>query len=118
LFLYDPLALADMPPGQVAILASPELRSYLQRHCPLESGCVPGRCSSSGAAPTPSYRFLPGTCDRSRLSPVWQQTLQAAAGKPLPWLIAVDEAGHTVLDEAWPGTVEATLATLTKYGGR
>ena len=40
LFLYDPLLLTGMPPGQQAILAAPELRSYLDKHCPLESGCA------------------------------------------------------------------------------
>ena len=45
LFLYDPLTLNDMPPEKQAILASPELRSYLDKHCPLESAahrvCAP-----------------------------------------------------------------------------
>lgn len=117
LFLYDPLTLIDMPPGQQAILAAPEVRSYLDQHCPLESGCVSGKCPRNATTRTPSYRFLPSQADPSHLTPVWQQTLQAAAGKPLPRMIAVNEAGQTVIDQAWPNTVEETLALLKKCGG-
>jgi hypothetical protein len=117
LFLYDPLALIDMPPGQQAVLASPQMRTYLDEHCPLESGCASGRCPLVSTAKTPSYRFLPSNADTARLTPVWQQTLHAAAGKPLPWMIVVNEAGQTVIDQAWPATVDETLKLLQKYGG-
>ena len=49
-----------------------ELRSYLDKHCPLESGCASGHCPLT-ASKTPSYRFLPNNADASRLTPVWQQ---------------------------------------------
>jgi hypothetical protein len=117
LFLYDPLALVDMPPGQQALLAAPELRSYLDRHCPKESGCSGGMCPLLAASPTPSYRFLPNSTDVSRLTPVWQQTWKAAVGRPMPWLIAVNEAGQTVIDQTWPGSVAEALALLQRFGG-
>jgi hypothetical protein len=117
LFLYDPLALIDMPPGQQALLAAPELRTYLDQHCPKESGCANGMCPLTAGPPSPSYRFLPFNADVSRLTPVWQQTCKAAAGKPLPWMIAVNEAGQTVVDQPWPGSVAETLAVLRKFGG-
>jgi hypothetical protein len=117
LFLYDPLTLIDMPPEKQAILASPVLRSYLDKHCPLESGCASGMCPLT-ASKTPSYRFLPANVDVSRLSPVWQQTYRATAAKTPPWMLATNEAGQTVIDRAWPGTVEETLALLQTYGGR
>ena len=116
LFTYDPLTLIDVPPAQQAILASPELRSYLDKHCPLESGCAGGRCPLT-AGKTASYRFLPGNADVSRLAPVWQQTMACAAGKPVPWLIAINEAGQAVIDQAWPASVEETLMLLRKFGG-
>ena len=115
--LRSGLTLIDMPPGQQAILASPELRSYLDKHCPLESGCAAGVCPLT-AGKTPSYRFLPTGADVSRLSPVWQQTYRAAAGKAPPWILATNKAGQTVIDQAWPATVEETLKLLQKYGGR
>ncbi len=117
LFSYDPAAQIDVPPGQQAILASPELRSYLDKHCPLESGCAGGQCPLT-ASKAPSYRFLPVNLDVSRLTPVWQQTAAAVAGKPLPWMIAVNEAGQTVIDQAWPASVEETLKLLKKFGGQ
>jgi len=116
LFLYDPLLLIGMPAGQQAILASPELRSYLDKHCPLESGCAGGVCPLK-AGKTPSYRFLPTTADVSRLSPVWQQTYRSTTGKAVPWMLAVDEAGQTVIDQQWPASVEDTLKLLQKFGG-
>jgi hypothetical protein len=116
LFLYDPMALNEMPPAQQAILAAPELRSYLDRHCPVESGCAAGVCPLA-ASKTPSYRFLPANTDVSRLSPVWQQTCRAAAAKAAPWMLATNTAGQTVIDQAWPGTVEETLTLLKNFGG-
>jgi hypothetical protein len=116
LFLYDPLTLLDMPPEKQAILASPKLRSYLDEHCPVESGCAAGVCPLT-ASKTPSYRFLPTRADVSRLSPVWQQTYRSMAGKAAPWMLATNEAGHTVIDQSWPATVEETLKLLKKYGG-
>ena len=116
LFTYDPLTRTDVPPGQQAILTSPELRSYLDKHCPLESGCASGRCPLT-AGKIASYRFLPANADVSRLAPVWQQTAAAAAGKPVPWMIAVNESGQTVIDQAWPASVEEALALLRKFGG-
>ena len=116
LFLYDPLALIDMRPERQAILAAPELRSYLDQHCPLESGCAAGVCPWT-AGKTASYRFLPIRADVSRLSPVWQQTYRAAAGKRPPWILATNEAGHTVIDQSWPATVDETLKLLKKFGG-
>ena len=116
LFTYDPSALACLPGSQQAILTSPALRSYLDKHCPLESGCAGGACPLT-AGRTPSYRFVPSSADVSRLTPVWQQTVAAAAAKPVPWMIAVNEAGQTVIDQAWPASVEETLALLRKYGG-
>ena len=44
LFIYDPAALTDLPFAQQAILASPALRTYLEKHCPLESNCANGVC--------------------------------------------------------------------------
>lgn len=117
LFLYDPLLLIGMPPGQQAILAAPELRSYLDKHCPLESGCASGMCPLK-AGKTPSYRFLPTNTDVSRLSPVWQETYRVAAGKTPPWLMATNEAGQTVIDQAWPKSVEETLKLLQQFGGQ
>jgi hypothetical protein len=116
LFTYDPLELTGLSASRQAILTSPALRSYLDKHCPLESGCASGRCPLT-AAKTPSYRFLPGNADASRLVPVWQQTLASAAGKPMPWMIAVNEAGQTVIDQAWPETAEETIKLLQQYGG-
>ncbi len=116
LFLYDPLTLIDMPPEKQAILTLPELRSYLDKHCPLESGCAGGTCPLT-AGKTPSYRFLPTHADVSRLTPVWQQTYRSTSAKAAPWIVATNEAGQTVIDRAWPGTVEETLALLKQYGG-
>jgi hypothetical protein len=116
LFLYDPMTLIDMPPEKQAILASPELRTYLDKHCPLESGCASGMCPLT-ASKTPSYRFLPTGADVSRLSPVWQQTFRSAAMKTAPWMLATNEAGQTVIDQAWPENVNETLALLQRYGG-
>ena len=120
LFIYDPLKLSALPSGQQAILASPLLRSYLDKHCPLETGCLSGLCPWSGAAAekTPSYRFLPRDTDISKLAPVWRQTMQSAAGKPDPWMIAVNETGQTVIDQAWPASVDDCLALLRRYGGQ
>jgi hypothetical protein len=116
LFTYDPLELTGLPGNQQAILTSPVLRSYLDKHCPLESGCANGQCPLT-AAKTPSYRFVPNNADVSRLTPVWQQIVAVAAGKPVPWMMAVNEAGQTVIDQAWPGTVEETLKLLKQFGG-
>ncbi len=116
LFLYDPLTLNDMPPEKQAILASPELRSYLDKHCPLESACASGMCPLT-AGKTPSYRFLPTSADVSRLPPVWQQTYRSAAMRTAPWVLATNEAGETVIDQTWPAGVNETLALLKRYGG-
>ncbi len=99
-----------------AILASPELRSYLEKHCPLESNCANGMCPIN-AAHTASYRFLPGVADAAQLPAVWQGIFNAARAKPAPWLLVVNEAGQTVVDQPWPGSVEETLALLKKFGG-
>ncbi|MGO9114329.1 MAG: hypothetical protein ACLP9L_34365 [Thermoguttaceae bacterium] len=116
LFIYDPLTLIDMPPEKQAILASPQLRSYLDKHCPLEGGCAAGMCPLR-ASKTPSYRFLPTGADVSRLSPVWQQTYRSAATNAAPWILATNEAGQTVIDQAWPASAEDTIKLLQKYGG-
>jgi len=116
LFTYDPAALADLPAAQQAIVTSPALRSYLEKHCPLESNCRNGQCPLH-AVETASYRFLPGTADVSQLPAVWQGIVNAARGKPTPWLLAVDEAGRTVVDQSWPASVDETLALLKKFGG-
>jgi hypothetical protein len=117
LFLYDPTTLIDMPPDRQAILASPELRAYLDRHCPMESGCAAGVCPLT-AGKTPSYRFLPTHADVSRLSPVWQQTYRATAAKAAPWVLATNTAGQTVIDQAWPASVDETLNLLKTFGGQ
>jgi hypothetical protein len=116
LLLYDPARLIDMPAPQQAILAAPELRSFLDQHCPLESGCAEGICRMT-ASKTASYRFLPVGEDLSRLPAVWQQTYRAATGKPPPWLLATNETGQVVIDQAWPATVQDTLALLKKAAG-
>jgi len=116
LFLYDPATLIDMLPARQAILAAPELRSYLDQHCPAESGCAAGTCPLT-AEKTPSYRFLPVRADVSKLPPVWRQTYRAAAGKAAPWILAANEAGQTVIDQPWPETLDETLKLLKKYGG-
>lgn len=117
LFTYDPASLADLPPTQQAILASPKLRAYLEKHCPAESDCTGGNCPLN-AAHSASYRFLPGTADVSALPAVWQGIFQAARRKPEPWLLVVNEAGQTVVDQAWPDSVEQTLELLEKFGGK
>lgn len=116
LFIYDPAALTDLPLAQQAILASLALRTYLEKHCPLESNCANGVCPL-GAAHTASYRYLPATADVSALPAVWQGIFNAARGKPTPWLIVVNEAGQTVVNQAWPDSVEETLALLQTFGG-
>ena len=116
LFTYDPLVLTSLPATQQAILTSPAVRSYLDKHCPLESGCASGQCPLT-AGKTPSYRFLPAHADVSRLTPVWQQTAASADAKPVPWIIAVNEAGQTVIDQAWPAGVDETLTLLRRFGG-
>jgi hypothetical protein len=116
LFIYDPMALAALAAPRQAILASPELRAYLEKHCPLEANCANGMCLAN-AKHTASYRFLPATADISALPAVWQGIFNAARGKPAPWLLVVNEAGQTVVDQPWPESVEATLALLKKYGG-
>jgi hypothetical protein len=116
LFTYDPAALADLAPPRQAILASPELRSYLEKHCPMESNCVGGMCPLN-AAHTASYRFLPSAADVSQLPAVWQGIFNAARMKPSPWLLVVNEAGQTIIDQPWPANVDATLALLKKFGG-
>ena len=115
LFTYDPATLTDLPPAQQAILASPQLRTYLEKHCPLESNCAGGSCPLAGH--TASYRFLPAAADVSALPAVWQGICQAARGKPAPWLLVVNEAGQTVVDQIWPDSVDETLALLEKFGG-
>ena len=117
LFTYDPATLADMPLPRQAILAAPQLRGYLEKHCPLESNCANGMCPL-GAAHTASYRFLPATADVSALPAVWQGIFNAARTKPAPWLLVVNEAGQTVVDQTWPGSVEETLTLLEKFGGQ
>ena len=116
LFTYDPAALAALAPARQAILASPELRSYLEKHCPLESNCASGICPLN-VAHTASYRFLPSAADAAQLPPVWQGIFNAARAKPAPWLLVVNEAGQTVIDQPWPESVEQTLALLKKFGG-
>jgi hypothetical protein len=117
LFIYDPLTLGEMPPEKQAILASPKLRAYLDKHCPLESGCASGMCPLM-ASKTASYRFLPIGADVSRLSPVWQQTYRSVATRTAPWMLAANEAGQTVIDRAWPATVDDCLRLLSQYGGQ
>jgi hypothetical protein len=116
LFLYDPAKRGDMSPNQQAILTSPELRGYLDRHCPMEGGCADGACRLT-AIKTPSYRFLPSSANVSGLSPVWRQTFRAAAGKVPPWLLATNEAGQTVIDRPWPANVTDTMKLLREFGG-
>ncbi len=116
LFTYDPAVLAVLMPARQAILASPELRVYLEKHCPLESNCASGICPLNGSH-TASYRFLPATADVSQLPPVWQGIFNAARAKPAPWLLVVNEAGQTVVDQSWPESAEETLALLKKFGG-
>ncbi len=116
LFTYNPTTLADMPAAQQAIVVAPVLRSYLEKHCPVESNCANGVCPL-GAAHTASYRFLPATADVSALPAVWHGIFHAAHAKPAPWLMVVNEAGQTVIDQTWPGSVDETLALLKKFGG-
>ncbi len=116
LFTYDPTVLSDLAPPRQAILASPALRSYLEKHCPPESNCATGTCPLN-AAHSASYRFLASTSDVAGLPAVWQGIFNAARGKPVPWLLAVNEAGQTVVDQSWPGSVDETLALLKKFGG-
>jgi hypothetical protein len=117
LFTYDPTSLADLPLPQQAILASPVLRSYLEKHCPVESNCASGSCPLN-AGHSASYRFLPAVADVAQLPAVWQGIFHAVRDKPAPWLLVVNEAGQTVVDQSWPGSVEETLSLLQKYGGQ
>jgi hypothetical protein len=116
LFTYDPTMLAALSPARQAILASPVLRTYLEKHCPMESNCAGGVCPIN-AAHTASYRFLFATAEVSQLPAVWQGIFNAARPKPAPWLLVVNEAGQTVIDQPWPDDVDATLALLKKFGG-
>ncbi len=73
---------------------------------------------SAGAAHTASYRFLPATADVSALAGRVARHLQRRPIKPAPWLLVVNEAGQTVVDQTWPGSVEETLTLLEKFGGQ
>jgi hypothetical protein len=116
LFIYDPMTIATYPPAQEAILTAPAIRAYLDGHCPLESQCLTGMCPLN-ATQGHSYLFLPVGADTSKLPAVWRQTIAALGDKKPPWLAVIDSAGKTVVDQAWPATVDATLSLLKKWGG-
>ena len=82
----------------------------------MERGCAHGQCPLTSTE-TASYRFLPVGSDPRRLAPVWQPVAAAIAAKPGAWMMAIDVAGKTVVDQAWPASVAETLAVLQKHGG-
>ncbi len=43
--------------------------------------------------------------------------MKAVAARPTPWMIAVDEAGQTVIDQAWPANVGECLELLRRHAG-
>ena len=116
LFTYDPVTM--LSPAQANIFGSTAIRDYLGRHCPLE--CPTGMCPLVAATPkTPSFRFLPlGILDTAKLEPVWQAMYRTQSQHTGPWLSATNEAGQVVIDQAWPASVEDTLALLQKFGGK
>ena len=116
LFTYDPATLADMPLPRQAILAAPQLRGYLEKHCPLESNCQTEcvRCVRA-------HRVLslpPRHGRRFRAAGGVARHLQRRPNKARAWLLVVNEAGQTVVDQTWPGSVEETLTLLEKFGGQ
>ena len=116
LFLYDSEKLITLPPAQGAILTDGSIRSYLEKHCPKESGCVTNCPPIASAQLSPSFRFLDKDIDTTKLSPVWQQTVSAAKPTSYPWVLIATDNGK-VYEGPWEPTAATMLAKLKKYGG-
>lgn len=97
----------SLPPSQVSVLTSGEIRSYLNSKC------------AKNAAGLPEYRVLDVDNSVANLDKHWQDAVNAyknsTTDKSLPWLIVSD--GKTGYQGKLPLTVDETLTLLKKYGG-
>lgn len=96
----------SLPPSQVSVLTSGEIRGYLNTKC------------AKNAAGSPEYRVLDIDNNVSALEKHWQDAVDSykkLPSKTLPWLIVSD--GKTGYQGPLPVTVDETMTLLKKYGG-
>lgn len=103
LMVYDAPKVSSLPKEQAAVLASGELRSYLNAHCP------PGTDGK-----TKEWRLYDQHTDTSNESQVWKDAM-ARPRASVPWWIVSN--GKTGEEGPLPSNVADAMATLKKYGG-
>lgn len=92
-----------IPPAQLSILTSTEIRSYLNRKC------VVGPDGT-----TTEYRIWDKDVDTVNESKIWQEAMKRPR-KSIPWILISD--GKKGFEGPLPATIKETLDLLKKYGG-
>ena len=119
LFVYDPMV--ELPQPQWSILTSPDVRTWLNAHCPEETGncCPNGMCplAMQTVVTKPCFRFIPSTADPTKDITAWQSLETDIQKQKMPWMRAWNEQGTLVIDQTWPATVADTITLLKKFGG-
>ena len=116
---YDPTA--QLEEAQWNIVTSPDIRKYLEKHCPRENGKrtkVVNGYYTTEEFNSPCYRFYATTTDASGDTAVWTPLENDIKTKTQPWIRAWDSNSKMVIDQTLPSSVADTFALLQKYGGK
>ncbi len=102
---YETSDLGKLPPKQLSIINSQEIRSYLNTKCGKNENGLP------------EYRFFDKDANLAKESADWQKVWerQKTVRKSVPWITITN--GKDTFDGPWPADVKGMLELLKKYGG-
>jgi hypothetical protein len=100
LIVYESADLQKLPPGQLSALKSQTVRDYLDGRCAKENGVA-------------AWRIWDADVDTKESSKAWQDAMKRPRAS-LPWIVISD--GKSGFEGPLPGTVDATLELLKKWG--
>lgn len=104
LITVDSNNLSKLPVTQQLELSSADVRSYLDKTCPVGPD-----------GKTHEWRIWDKSVNAANESPLWQEALKRSEGKPTPWIIVSN--GTTGFEGALPPNSADLLTLLKKYGG-
>lgn len=96
----------SLPADQQLALTSGDVRAYLNATCPVGAD-----------GQTREWRLWDASVNATNESPLWQDALARAKGKPLPWVIVSNPDKGGGFEGPLPANSAALLDLLKKYGG-
>jgi hypothetical protein len=100
LIVYESADLQKLPAGQLSALKSQTVRDYLDGRCAKENGVA-------------AWRIWDADIDTKEAAKAWQDAMKRHRAS-LPWIVISD--GKSGYEGPLPGTVDATLELLKKWG--